>query len=216
MTPLAKWVEEIEHRAARRLPPHSSLTQLVGQTDTRTLSRSTIRMFGMAYHSPRLTEYANRHNEKEEVTVRFDPEDISKVWVIDYEDGVAIEAQCKGRMMRDYTGGLSLHAHHVVRNHVLRGRPKDEGKIMLSELLAAKAELAEYADAMLGRKRNRGMNTRLARFMDGWSKHYQPEEPVEYHDEDAAEYILDDTFGSDPIDVERTGKSRETISRPPP
>jgi alkylated DNA nucleotide flippase Atl1 len=198
MTPLQKWTEAAAQFEPRRLPPHSSWVELVGQKTDRKIERGTIRIFGMRYSSPEFLRHAHALDPGERVTVRYDSGDISTITVVDYESGRTFEARCSSRLMREYSNGLSEHAHRVIRHHAIGRRANsDEGHLQIKELLAAKAELVEIADAMLKRKRNKGMHTRLARFMESFSKIYEGVEEVEVFDGDAVENaVMED--GADP------------------
>ncbi|WP_026480469.1 Mu transposase C-terminal domain-containing protein [Ahrensia sp. 13_GOM-1096m] len=183
MTPLNKWTEALDDWEPRMLPPHTTLMELTGQLAERVLDRGTIRIFGFRYASQELARFSHKIPGRKVMKIRFDPEDISTIYVINYETGETFKAVCQGRLIREYTHGISLHVHRVIRMHAIKGRENnEEQKLRIKELMDAKIELMKIADSMLSKKSVKGRKGRIARFLEGLEHIYQQNDTQKYDD----------------------------------
>lgn len=167
------WSEGVDVRPPRPVPPHSDLIELVGGYVSRKADRRGIRLHGLRYQSSELAAYlCGLPKEERDISVRYDPEDVSKVWVVDRTRRISFSVPC---MRRDYVlpevemkGGqkqvvpLTLHQHEVItrRAKELGG----SGPVRYRRLLEARAELFALGREMTAKRRGRGFRQRVSRF----------------------------------------------------
>nr|WP_284578698.1 Mu transposase C-terminal domain-containing protein [Devosia sp. RR2S18]WIJ25210.1 Mu transposase C-terminal domain-containing protein [Devosia sp. RR2S18] len=208
------WREAVEKHPPRPVRDHQSLIELVGAYEERVAERRGIRLFGLRYNSPLLAEYRSNFSKDPTVVVRYDPQDISRVWLIDEDRGLSLEVPCT---RADYAEGLSLHQHRVIRRRAADRSP--EGRLRMKQLWIAKAELFRLGEKMLQRDASRRTRKRIAQFLgvgreliDEMSRRVTDEkasaEPLDYEDgyEDpgmAEQSAVEDSYGDlDDVAVE--------------
>lgn len=152
--------EALQRRHVRPIPDHNSLIELVGAYAIRTADRRGIRIFGLRYNSPELAGYRNGFAEDPRVQIRYDPQDLSQVWVVDRDRHVSFPVPCT---RIEYAQGLSAHQHRVIRASVARKSP--QGRIHIQQLLVARAELFEMAESMLRTRKSKQGRLRTAQFL---------------------------------------------------
>lgn len=192
------WNEAVAINPPRPVRDHGSLLELVGAYKKRRAERRGIRIFGLRYRSDALQEYRNGFDHDPLVEVRYDPQNIAVIQVIDREQGTSFEAKCS---REDYAKGLSEHQHKVIQR-----RAKEIaglGRLRMAELLIAKKELFDLGMSMLKGKKSRRMSARVAHFLgigreliDEMHKHAEDreesklfldlEDPVDDPEDDAA------------------------------
>ena len=155
------WKEGVAVHPPRLVRQHSSLIELVGAYEERLAERRGIALFGLRYNSPQLAQYRSEFNKDPRVVVRYDPQDISTIWIIDQERGVSFPVPCT---RRDYADGLSKHQHYVIRRHASRSVPGGK-RLHLKHLMLAKVELFELGKKLIGGGKNRKTKQSLARFL---------------------------------------------------
>ncbi|TXM73743.1 transposase [Methylobacterium sp. WL69] len=154
------WTEGAAVRPPRRVRAHDDLVELVGAYETRKAERRGLRLFGLRYNSSDLASYRDDFRTDPRVEVRYDPQDIGSVTLIDHEKGLALRVPCT---QPAYAAGLSLHQHKVIQRRAKDGSP--EGRIRMGTLLMAKAELFELGEAMLKVRKGRRRMTKVAQFL---------------------------------------------------
>lgn len=147
-------------REPRPLPSHDNIVELVGSYDTRTVDNRGIRMHGLRYNSPAVAAYRDMFEENPSVEIRYDAQDLSRVWLIDRERRLRIEVECREQ---EYAEGLSVYKHKLIRSRVAKNSAA--GRIHVRELLIAKAELYELAESMLRTKKSKRGRMRVAQFL---------------------------------------------------
>ena len=155
-----RWLDGVRAHRPRPVRSHEDVIELVGAYASLKASRKGIRMSGLAYNSDVLARHRADFPEDPTVEVRYTPDDLGRVWVVDAERGRSFAVPST---WPEYTDGLSLHQHRVIRNRaVSRGA---QGVIYRHELLAAKAELNNLGQAMLKDKKvGRRSGQRIARY----------------------------------------------------
>ncbi|WP_442754275.1 Mu transposase C-terminal domain-containing protein [Methylocystis sp. JAN1] len=155
------WLQGVAAHTPKQPRQHDDLMELVGCYASRKAERRGIRIFGLRYNSRDLAHFRAGFLKDPRVEVRYDPDDLGKVWVIDSRNGRALAVPCT---RPDYANGLSLHQHRVIRARAASrypgGRP-----ILMKELLAARAELLALGQKMIGETKGRRMRQRLAHFL---------------------------------------------------
>lgn len=205
------WTEAAALHPPRPIRDHQSLLELVGAYDRRKAERRGIAIFGLRYNSPELALYRSGFKEDPYVEVRYDPQDISIVWIIDPSQGISFAVPCT---RPDYVKGLGLHQHRVIRRRATEAGGK--GRLHMKQLLLAKAELFELGKEMLKSKKTRRTRARIAHFL-GIGSELINEARKHREDETAAEFIeLDDDVEDPEDDARRREEQKDRDRNGPP
>lgn len=141
------------------VPPYGDIIELVGCYAQRKATRKGVVIFGMRYNCPDLARYRGDFPDDPWVEVRYSPDDIGSVMIVDRQRGVAIKVPC---VFGDYARGLTLHQHRVIRRHALdRG---EGGRLYRQHLEAAKADLYQLGKDLFGKPKNRKLRQRMAHY----------------------------------------------------
>jgi putative transposase len=98
------------------LPPDAQeLEVLLGYIAWRKVG-PTIEMFGLHYSCDALA-VVRQQVKGEKAKIKFNPEDISLIWVYDHKNGIYIPVPA---LDQDYTRGLSLWAHNIIKEQARR------------------------------------------------------------------------------------------------
>ncbi|MGB3339515.1 MAG: Mu transposase C-terminal domain-containing protein, partial [Devosia sp.] len=154
------WNDAVGRNPPRPVRDHESILELVGAYDTRKAERRGIRIFGLRYNSSKLATYRSGFEKDPRVEIRYDPQDIGEIYVIDEDKGMSFSVPCT---RLDYAAGLSLHQHKVTQR-----RAKEVagfGRLRMAELLLAKAELLELGRSMMKGVKTRRTSSRVAHFL---------------------------------------------------
>ena len=143
----------------RLVPDHSDIVELVGCQAFRKATRKGVVIFGMFYNSNELARYRNDFKNDPTVEVRYSPDDIGSVLVLDRPRGVSIRVPC---VLRDYATGLTLHQHRVIRRHAIDRVAT--GRIYRHQLELAKADLYRIGKEMFSARKGRKLRQRMAHF----------------------------------------------------
>lgn len=155
-----RWVKSAELHPPRRVRAHDDLIELVGAYETRKAERRGLRLFGLRYNSGELARYRAGFEKDPRVEVRYDPQELGHVTLVDHEKGFTLRVPCT---RPDYAEGLSLHQHRVIRRRATDNSP--EGRVRMGALLMAKAELFELGKSMIKARRGRRRLTKVAQFL---------------------------------------------------
>ncbi len=202
------WNEAVAINPPRPVRDHGSLLELVGAYKKRRAERRGIRLFGLRYTSDDLHDYRNGFDHDPMVEVRYDPQDISVVHVIDREQGTSFEVKCS---RPDYAKGLSEHQHKVIQHQAKKAAGL--GRLRMAELLIAKKDLFDLGRAMIGKRRKKSprAGARLAQFLgigreliDEMARHHENvdesarpadvEDPVDDPEDDARARLEEQRF----------------------
>jgi putative transposase len=133
---------------------------LLYRSEERTLQRSGIDFESLRYQSPDLARLRSTLPEGTRVRIKYDPADLSALYVFDPTGGGAwllVPA-----VDEEYTHRLSLWKHRVIRSYVLRQKQE----VDIYALAAAKQYIQEIAAREFAQTRkSRGRKT-AARFLD--------------------------------------------------
>ena len=103
-----------------------------------TFGHGGIEMEGLPYGSVDFKHLANRHGTGLKLLCKFDPDEVSKLYVQEPESLSWIEAQCR---WKHYAEGLSYNQHRLIRKF---GRAEFKSSDALENLLQAKLRLHEH------------------------------------------------------------------------
>ncbi len=157
--PAKMWAESMQ---AGFLPClHSNVEEvrlLLLRGEERTVQRGGIDFESLRYQSPVLAQVRSILTDGEKVPIKYDPADLSALYVLDPA------AQRWLRVLavdQDYTQGLSLWKHRVIRGYVLR----EKQTVDIYALAAAKRHIQDIvASEFLHTRKSRGRKT-AARFL---------------------------------------------------
>ena len=154
------WTKSVAIHPPRRVRAHDDLVELVGAYAERKAERRGIRLFGLRYNSSELAKYRSGFEQDPRVEVRYDPQNIEYVTLIDHAKGFTLRVPCT---RPDYVRDLSHHQHLVIKRRAKDRSP--EGFIRMAALTMAKAELFALGQSMLKVQRGRGRLTKVAQFL---------------------------------------------------
>jgi putative transposase len=115
--PHRRWVEAIREWPPNLPPRSADLEALIGFTEKRTIGPSGIDLFTLRYNCAELAALRRNLEKGEKVTVRYDPQDISVIYVHDQVGDRMIPVPA---LAQDYTRKLTIWQHHVIRKYTSR------------------------------------------------------------------------------------------------
>ncbi|MHB1319222.1 MAG: Mu transposase C-terminal domain-containing protein, partial [Anaerolineae bacterium] len=133
------------------------LKVLLGRVTMRTVQRYGIEFETLRYNGDALSALRDRQKPGEKVKVKYHPGDLSRIYVFDQVGARYLEVPA---LARDYTRGLSLWKHQLIRERALA----EQGRVDLVGLGRAKQAMCQIVEQAWERKRT---NARLARWTTG-------------------------------------------------
>lgn len=158
--PLRRWREGIE-RFPPRLPANArDLDILLARSKEHRLHQSGVRLNGLWYNNPELAELRARSQQKIHVSIKFDPQDISTIHVLDPTTRRYFPVDT---LAMDYARGLGLWQHKAILRMT---RERNDGAVDIRKLAEAKERLhVMIEESMAKKQRNRG-RSKAARFLE--------------------------------------------------
>ncbi len=141
-TPVKRWQESVLAGFKPALA-HSAqeVRILLLRTAERTVQRTGIDFEALRYQCPELARVRSQPNNGEKVRIKYDPADLSALYV---SDPAAPQGWLRVPAVdQDYTAGLSLWKHRIIREYVLR----EKREVNIYELAAAKQLIQQLAAA---------------------------------------------------------------------
>ncbi|HEV2864650.1 MAG TPA: Mu transposase C-terminal domain-containing protein [Pyrinomonadaceae bacterium] len=156
--PVRLWTVGTEKFPPALPPSAAELEVLLGHIEWRVVSKSGVEMFGLFYNSDRLIPVRSALKKGEKVKVKYDPMDISVIYVYDEHNGrhIAVPA-----VDQEYTKGLTLWQHEVIKRQASK---RADAVVDIVGLCLAKAEIKEEVRKAAKALRKHGTNVRLARW----------------------------------------------------
>jgi len=114
-------------------------------------------MFGLFYNRNELS-ILRRETKGQKVKIKYDPTDISVIYVADSKNGLFIPVPA---VDQEYTQGLSLFQHDVIRNYA---RKIADEFVDSDALWRARKKIEEIVERAWDKSRKSSTRTRLARF----------------------------------------------------
>jgi len=154
--PARCWGEKVKHGFVPMLPPSAEdLLILLGRTATRVIHHYGIEFASLRYNCDNLLTLRTRL-KGQAAKVKYHPADLSCLYVYDSfeRDYIRVPA-----LDQEYTQGLSLWKHRVIRQAVLQ----EQDQVDLVALGKAKRKIQQIVDAGRQRKRQ-STRTRIARW----------------------------------------------------
>lgn len=166
--PAAVW-QELTTIYSPALPPDkSTLDVWLGYTEYRTPSNKGIELNGLFYNSPALATLRRTLGKRTEVKVKFDPSDLSVIYVADEKRGEFLAVPALNQI---YTQRLTLWQHAIIQKFAQR---KWQGELDEEKLLEAQGILQRIVDKEYLSHKSIAHKQRLARLKN---KHASNQEP---------------------------------------
>jgi len=154
--PARRWEEKVQHGFALALPPSAEeLSILLGRTTTRVLHHYGIEFASLRYNCDDLLALRTRL-KGQSAKIKYHPADLSCLYVYDAFEQHYIRVPA---LDQEYTQGLSLWKHRVIRQAVLEA----QDQVDLVALGKAKRKIQQIVDAGRQRKRQ-STRARIARW----------------------------------------------------
>jgi len=154
--PARCWEEKVRHGFAPALPPSAEeLSILLGRTTTRVLHHYGIEFSSLRYNCDELLSLRIRLNGQA-AKIKYHPADLSCLYVYDSFERYYIRVPA---LDQEYTQGLSLWKHRVIRQAVL----EEQDQVDLVALGKAKRKIQQIVDAGRQRKQH-STRARIARW----------------------------------------------------
>ncbi len=158
--PAKRWAESMQSGFVPCL--HNSADEvriLLYRSEERTIQRSGIDFEALRYQDPALARLRSQLPDGTKVRIKYDPADLSSLYVLDPTTGKWIGVPA---VDQEYTRGLSLWKHRVIRSYVLRQKQEVDSYA----LAKAKQHIQEIvAQEFLRTRKSRGRKT-AARFLN--------------------------------------------------
>ncbi|MCY1206172.1 Integrase core domain protein [compost metagenome] len=140
--PLQKWNEGVRMDPPTLVENPETLKVYLGRSEVRKLGRNGIQINSLFYASDEL-QHIRGNKRTVKVTVRFDPDDLGTIYVLDEERKQYIAVPCTDSA---YASGLTLEQH----NYLGKKRRQDYANLPYRDgLMAAKLELREFTEQLL-------------------------------------------------------------------
>jgi putative transposase len=154
--PARRWQELTRHGFAPALPPSAEeLSILLGRTAQRVVHHYGIEYASLRYNCDELVPLRTKL-KGEKAKIKYHPADLSHLYVHDPFEGRYIQVPA---LDQEYTHGLSLWKHRVIRRVVL----SEQDSVDIAALGRAKRKIQELVDE--GRRRKRqSVRSRIARW----------------------------------------------------
>lgn len=162
-TPAHRWQSETDGLPPPLPPSAAALDIVLGMTAQRVVFHYGIELEGLKYNGPELGELRRRIGPAAKVEITFDPGDLGHIHVFDPQKATYVRVPA---VDQDYTRGLSLWQHRVIRGYAQR---RLNARTDLVALAQAKAEIRALVERDFNRKSSRGRK-RQARFMEDHTK----------------------------------------------
>ena len=135
-TPLNAWLKGTKAHPVSLPPSVHDLTILTAKVLSKPVHHYGVEIKGLKYNSYELAQLRPAKSNKKRFTVRYDPSNLSKIWVLDDEQGTFLEVPSTDL---DYTEGLSEYQHEVILRHAKEAN--SGGKVSREALLRSKMKI---------------------------------------------------------------------------
>ena len=115
--PHRRWVENTREWPPNLPPRSADLKVLLGFNASRAISPSGIELFTLRYNCVELAALRRNLKEGENVALKYDPQDISVIYVHDRVEDRMIPVPA---LNQEYTRKLTIWQHHVIRKYARR------------------------------------------------------------------------------------------------
>lgn len=164
--PLKKWQDGVQKHPVRFISDQQDLTVLLFKIKARKLTRAGVKIMGLSYQSEalqllrqRLMQNVSGKPANPDVRVKFDPEDLSTIFVEDPHAKIFLPVTC---IYETYASQLSIWRHRLVRRAMLK-QDLDLRRSAEDEFLEVRQSLFDVAEDIIqsGQKRKRKAANRV-------------------------------------------------------
>jgi len=184
--PAQVWREEIKHYPPALPRRMEDLRILLGHIEHRVIGPSGIELFTLYYNCEELARL--RRRTKDKVTVKYDPSDLSTIYVYDIYKDVYIAVPA---MDQEYTKGLSLWQHKVIQSNARRDI---KGRIDIGGLRDAKKMIQGIVEAEMTKTGKISAKSKAARWANVRQPNYDAYIDIPQLQETAAAERVDPKF----------------------
>jgi putative transposase len=165
--PHRRWTEAVAENPPNLPPSSDELKVLLGFMTHRSVSRSGVELFTLLYNCGELSLLRRRLAEGEKVMVKYDPTDLSKIYVWDAFNDKFITVPA---LDQDYTRGLTAWQHHVIRRYARR---LVQNYVDIAALCRAKAIIQEIVESERHLAGRVGGMQKIAHYLNIGQPNYQ-------------------------------------------
>ncbi|MCA1617779.1 MAG: DDE-type integrase/transposase/recombinase [Acidobacteria bacterium] len=157
--PAHAWRREIENYPPALPRRVEDLRLILGHIEHRVIGPSGVELFTLYYNCEELALLRRRPNrEKEKFAVKYDPCDISTIYVYDRQTDKYIPVPA---LDQEYAKGLSLWQHKVIQSYAQRDA---HGRVNMAALRRAKKKIQEIVEAEMAKRGKSGTRAKVARW----------------------------------------------------
>lgn len=166
-----------EHRALRDTPAHmwkvaiaeyppalpaqqTDLSVLLSCITKRAVFASGIQLHTLTYRDEKLAGIRRKLKTGEKVEVKYDPEDLSLIYVADKEKGIYIQVHADNQ---SYTQNLTLWQHEVIKRYA---QQRVKGIVNIVDLCLAKEKIQKIVERERLSTRKTHARQKIARFLN--------------------------------------------------
>ena len=163
---------EVWNRAISEFPPalppsHQELSVLIGGVIERKITRKGVEFEGLVYSSSELARLRSRAKTSAKTKVKYDPTDLSKIYVFDEDNCQFIEVPAINQM---YSDGLTLWQHKVIKQVARR----EANKVDIVALALAKEKIQRIVEQEWKKSKKGKNRSTMARWLGvGQDEFYQ-------------------------------------------
>jgi putative transposase len=169
-SPLEAWNAKTNKFVTDQLPKRETFIALAGHTSYRVLNKNGFTIDHIIYENPNLARIlgdpAHRRSKNNGGSTKYkcvrDPHELGKIYVYNHHANESIEVPATSAHMK-YADGLSLTEHAIICAHAKRQFGKDHS---FDEMMRAKAELNNLANAIKNGPKYKNTQRRLARWLE--------------------------------------------------
>jgi putative transposase len=167
-TPAQVWKAAVTEYPVRLPPQSSDLDVLLGCIKLRSISNKGIELHSLIYNDERLARLRHTLKPGERVQVKYDPDDLSCIYVADIDNGEYIPVPAQDQA---YSNNLTLWQHEVIKRYMQR---VNKGNVNIVNLSLAKEEIQRIVEREWQTTKRTQSRQKMARFMNH-GKQIRPE-----------------------------------------
>jgi putative transposase len=180
--PARKWKEGIKEWPPSVPPKKEDLQILLGYKEQRSISNSGIEFKSLFYNCKELGMIRRKLKPKEKVVIKYDPNDISIIYVYDKGNDCYLPVPA---LDQEYTKGLTLWQHLVIKNYA---RKIAESHVDRDALCRAKRHLQTIVEREILTTKKLAGSEKIARYLNLGQPNYV--ELIEEQQEEGTEHVL--------------------------
>ncbi len=165
--PYRRWTESVAKDPPNLPPSATDLEVLLGFVAHRRISRSGVELFTLLYNSSELGLIRRRLGEGEKVRIKYDPNNISIIYVWDDLNFRFLPVPA---LDQEYTHNLTVWQHHIIRSYARRCV---QGHVDLTALCRAKDLIQQIVEGERLLEKNIGGMQGIAHYLNIGQPNYE-------------------------------------------